>query len=127
MKIINNPFTKTGDIRYFELLKIFSFLMVFIMAFSLLSNEIVIKSEIIQFLIPSIIIILVYALGLTLAILEILEFIHIMRYMVLPFIAFTLINRFNLLKNEVIQLSKKLKEEFTYSSFNNNKLCVMRC
>lgn len=125
MRLIRSPFTKTGEVKYLELLKIVVFVMSIITSFSFYSNQIEIGST----EIASKLIAIVYVLFVFFAVYEVSvglkEVLLQLKSFVLPYIEYgseTVMYVFEVLTISVVGFVNKIKPRSHCS-----RLCVMRC
>lgn len=124
MRLINTPITKTGQVKYFELFKIFVLVMGLVMSFSFISNQIEVHNDIIVSASLSIVSTLILMLFLAQFVLETVNLYYIVTSIILPFISvgYTV-------KITLVELFETVKRFFKNSKPRSDfsRLCVMRC
>ncbi|AIO17922.1 hypothetical protein KQ51_00018 [Candidatus Izimaplasma bacterium HR1] len=125
MRLINSPITKNGEVKYFELFKIFVLVMGVVMSFSFISNQVEIENyTLVRISLTILMMVIVVLFGAVLTN-ETFELIELIKTFILPLL--------NLRYNVKLSI-KSIFSNLNYFINNSlkprshfSRLCVMRC
>lgn len=122
---LKNPFTKTGEVKYFELFKLVVFVMVFIMSISYFTNSIELANAYIVESIFTFYMLFIY-IGLFVSVLfDTISVLKLYSASIIKFIHKLLEIRISLDFDKCSISSEFVQDK--YNKMNQIRLCVMRC
>ena len=126
MRLFNSPFTKTGEVKYFELFKIFVLVMGVVMSFSFFSNQIEVANYLVVKIAISALMMLITILFSTLLIIETNDMFVLLKSIFAPlFINFR--NELRLSITEIFSTLSYYLYNIIKPRSQFSRLCVMRC